>query len=1235
MASYRVLKLFRCGICKFSCSDINELQDHSYDVHICTKCNKSFFSKLYHRCHGLPLVGGGPTSDAPGDPAINVPSIFQKVSSSFRDTICIYKTVFIQDFVLVSSAVDSITNELYSLVNTYVKHHTGIRLKFQCEMEFEDAKTHQILYRTYPTPAFRISHPNFIKSTILDCSNYVSALCDLLSNEVSGLILLRVISLNIVILRYTPTQAKSWLPLGFLKRKRGILNSRVDNNCFHVSVLLCLHANEYKLASGQLFRDTKKAVRQKSKRHLESKKVGEHLIKKYPMKYADLNYGRDLTLLSLFEREHGINISVFQYSKRLNTIIPLRLSEQSYNRSANLLMILRCHLAVEERVKYNSKRHFCAIINTATFFNAKKMKKTGFCTRCSSFYHDDSHPINCMSHVKQEIKFPTTPVYRFTSLHKTMLPQSTFYTNFLFANTSNTKNKISLSVMGFGLVGVDNNYKELFSVFYTGEHAIEKFYDHLLLNGSFYLDQLLSSQIPLSCSAADRLFLKGLKSCYMCGRDFNKQLGIIPCAHHNHYDPQAELQFPCTICNLKAFCLRKIVTFTYDLGLSGNILLENISNTAIKSVTITPKTGEDSFLAICLKNQFLFYDAKNHFGDSLQNVMSHSASELSLLKAAEPTNYPILAKCLPFPHSFLKTHHDLKKGFPQQNDFYDINYQSSEQSAAYGRAKTAFNQLGCSSLEDYALYYLKSITYGLADCFGLYSKMMFKHFQLHPNYDLSISSFSSSALHYSSKASYDQLTDLKIYQTLKDNLIGGLSISAEKLTNCKSRRLGDDVSENETVEALYFDYTRQYLYLLGLDTPHSEYKYYTQEDVEKFHLTEIEQDKSTNYFMCVDLHYPDNIKKVSRGFPFCPTKMPVMNKDLQSLYAFSQTVSSNDQIIGLNRVALDQNDKYNVWISSQNLLLFLKLGMVLVKIHNIISFKVKRQFTPFVEICARAFSASTNPIHRRLIKNTANFAVGNFMSRSINERVAICLDRKRAVKLLSSPDFISAKSISESIMTVSLMRRKSLEVKNVMIAFFILQESKRLLYELYYLHFLPIFKDRLSCVLIETDALIIRVDKESPEGLYAELKKLSNVLEYGKVPKFLIDLHDSSKSNQPGMVKIESMSIRSVVSLRSKQFSILEIDLESCNNHGNIDCKICVSKNREIVKGVKKAQYTHQRFLDILNQLDLGISEYSSVSRKGTDITIQKKSRLFASLSGSDRVFLTKYSTAPIGYVDV
>lgn len=78
------------------------------------KMQQEFFSKLYQRCKANTIVGGGQGEGS--DTSIIVPAIFQKISSSFKDTICNYKTVFHQDYVLVTDAIESINGEIVTLV---------------------------------------------------------------------------------------------------------------------------------------------------------------------------------------------------------------------------------------------------------------------------------------------------------------------------------------------------------------------------------------------------------------------------------------------------------------------------------------------------------------------------------------------------------------------------------------------------------------------------------------------------------------------------------------------------------------------------------------------------------------------------------------------------------------------------------------------------------------------------------------------------------------------------------------------------------------------------------------------------------------------------------------------------------------------------------------------------------------------------------------------------------------
>lgn len=1237
-----ITKLFKCGICSFSCSDIDILQSHTYEKHACLECNRQFFCKLYHCCKKKKnfMIGGSnnpqPGSSSSSSPSLSppVPVGFHKISSSFKDTLCVYKHEFLQDFAIISDAMDSIDKQLQSLVLTYVNLHNGIRLKLFLEMLFEDSKTLEQKIKSYPSAAFRIPHKTFINQGIKDCVTYLTSLCELLAQEISGLVLLKIINCRVVIMKYLPTQAKGKLGLGYLKRKRGILNSNVDQNCFHVSVVLCLHANNFILKNGKKFSETTKRERQKAKAFLESKKTGQQLCEKYPMRYSNLNYGKDLSLLNTFEQENNVAVSVYKFSKKYNAIITLRAPDKDYPRSCSLLMLSRSHLPKNEQLKYRNKYHFASIVNPNIFFNTKRKKALGFCNKCSTHYTNPSHLKTCMSGQNPEYKFSKKIEYRYTDLQKAIIPECTLYFQFLYANESYVKNVVKCKIIGFGLLGVDANYKELFSHFYVGNDSVEVFFDHMLLNASFYLDKMITSQLPLTATTEEREYMKTLKTCPMCNRDYDKAKNIIVVINHHHHDPEIPKTFICNQCNLKYYCLRKIFAFTFGLDICGKELLENISTTAIKHVQLIPKSETDSFLGIILKNKFILYGAENHLSETLYNSMDYAdADDYEMLKNAEPEYCNILSNYLPFPHSSVHTVDDLRKNLPSKPDFFDISYPTLEQQKAYKTAKKYYQMLGCTSLHDYAIYHLKASTYGVACVMSSYSKFVYTHFKLHPLTDITISNYSYSALHYISQPNYHHLTDVKIYELLKENLIGGLSISAIKFVACQSPRLGDNVLPQDEIECISFDYNKQYNFLVGSLLPHSEYHLYSPEEVQNFKLDDISKNTDIHYFLCVDLSYPQSLKRMTAGLPLCPTKTKLFNEQTNKLFSLNE-FSSNDKVMGMSKVSLDQHDKKGAWVSHQNLLLYLKLGMKLLNINQVISFRVKKSFENFTSACHTAFLQAKNKLHARIIKTCGNNCVGQLMSRGKSERVTICLDEKKATKLLAKSNFTNAISITEDMMCVSMLTKKTLLVKNLMMAFYILQESKRLLYEAYYCHFLPVFKNRLSCVLVETDGFTIRLLGGSENGnLYSDLKKLSHIVEFSRLPPDN-PYYDSSRADVPGMIKIECINIRSIVSLRCKQFAIQTCNLQQCFTHKQIDCKKCLPASADIIKGIQKTRFTHDRFLKILNSLDSGVEEYTSISKKGGCIVVANKTRQFARVVGGDRIFISKYETVPLGYFE-
>lgn len=1228
MVKPKLKKLFKCAMCKFECDDIETLQSHTYQAHVCLLCNRTYFCKLYHKCKvkKTTLVGGGGSQD------IDIPSTFTHVSGSFKDVIVTFSHKFTDNFELISDAINSIKSDLHKLIKSYINHHTGIRLKIALELLFNDIKHSREVIKLYPSPALRIHHKDFIDPVLLDCVNYISALCELLAHNLSGLILIKCLSLNATIMKFSPKKGNGYIPLGPCKNKKGIICSRVKDNCFAASVLLALHTKDFKTKDGNTYFNTRGYEKMKIKRHLEKKETAANLIMHSSLKYSTLNYGEDLSLLGLFESSNLIGVNVYKYSLKEKGIVTIRACQTMYETNISLLMLYRSHLPLKERKHYHSQIHFAAIVCKDSFFAIKKKKYLGFCDYCTSYYTSPTHTIQCLSGIASNYTVPSKLNYRFTGLHRMLVPQISIFFTFIYGNKSAKENVIDLFVLGYGLVGINALYQETFSNFYVGSDALDNFYDYLLVNCNYYLDTLVQNQLPLVVSKEERDYMKKIKSCFCCGRSFDGKDVIVVCNHHHHQ--LISNNFPCRECNNMYYNPRRIICFTNDLDINGKFLLDNINEKALKNVFIIPKSGSDGFLSITLQNKITFFDTTNHLLEKLHKAMQCTdADDFYLLIQHEPINHKYFSRHLAFPHTFIQCVGDLQGNFPSAEQFQDIMYTQREMESAYEHAKLTYNIVNCENLLDYANACLKSNTYGIADLMINYSRFLQNIFTIHPWFDVSLSSYSYNAAHYISKSNYHNLNNLKIYEAISQGLMGGISLSVQKLVQCVSKRFGDDVSDQDTVECVYLDYNKEFLFLLGEKIPYSDYHFYTPDQVETFKLSCLYDDNDIHYILHVDMHYPNEIKTMTQFFPLLPTKTFITAGDVQKLYCNTEKLCNDNQLLGMSKIQLTQQDKKLVWVSHTNLKLYIKLGMQLTKIHNIISYKVSNHFLPFREKCSEAITKSKNSVHALICKSLANHTVGYLMSKCFNQRVVVCTEKQKAIKLLYNNNFVNAESVTADMMIIALKKKRSLITKNILISFHILEESKRLLYQTYYCELMPVFRNRLSLVLCDTDSLLIKITGASERSLYDDLKKLSHIIEYSQVPKEIIDLHDNSRKGQIGMMKIESIRIRSVVSLRAKQFSILETCIPKCDPDLKIGCEGC---NRHIMKGIRLAQaVTHEKFMRVLCRDDDGVCDYDSITKSGTSITFMRKNRKFLSVCDSGRLFISENTTVPIGFFDV
>ena len=94
-------------------------------------------------------------------------------------------------------------------------------------------------------------------------------------------------------------------------------------------------------------------------------------------------------------------------------------------------------------------------------------------------------------------------------------------------------------------------------------------------------------------------------------------------------------------------------------------------------------------------------------------------------------------------------------------------------------------------------------------------------------------------------------------------------------------------------------------------------------------------DSDIGYFVEVDLKYPDNIREKTKNFPFAPVNQKSNPDDFSDYMKdiIPDTYTQNKKLI------CDWNDKKNYLIHYRMLKFYVRHGMIVDKVHDVISFK--------------------------------------------------------------------------------------------------------------------------------------------------------------------------------------------------------------------------------------------------------------------------------------------------------
>ena len=139
-------------------------------------------------------------------------------------------------------------------------------------------------------------------------------------------------------------------------------------------------------------------------------------------------------------------------------------------------------------------------------------------------------------------------------------------------------------------------------------------------------------------------------------------------------------------------------------------------------------------------------------------------------------------------------------------------------------------------------------------------------------------------------------------------------------------------------------------------------------------------DSDIGYFAEVDVRYPDNIKEKTKNFPFCPENK-IIDKDKYNDY---MKEIKPENYAKSKKLICDWTDKKNYLVHYRMLKFYVRHGMIVDKIHEIISFKQSSWLEKYKNLITQKRNKAKNDFEKDFYKLLNNAFYGKTMEKVKN-----------------------------------------------------------------------------------------------------------------------------------------------------------------------------------------------------------------------------------------------------------
>ena len=552
-----------------------------------------------------------------------------------------------------------------------------------------------------------------------------------------------------------------------------------------------------------------------------------------------------------------------------------------------------------------------------------------------------------------------------------------------------------------------------------------------------------------------------------------------------------------------------------------------------------------------IKDLKKYYPNENkNLEEALLNYMGEN--DLRILKRRFPDKWNYLTKKLAYPYEYFNSIEDYQKPVDnlKKEDFFSKLKNGYPDDEEIERTKDIIKKFNVKNGQKLTEIYLKSDVLLLACVFEKFIKVSVNEFGINPLYCVSLPGYTWQCGLKHTGRDLQTLQDKDMILLLENNIRGGIS-SVMGYRYIKS---------DDNKKILYIDANNLYGHSMSQPLPYDEIKF--DNNIKLEDILNTPDDSDIGYFIEIDLTYPDNIKEKTKNFPFAPVNKKI-NPDNFNDY---MNEIKSDTYIQTKKLICDWSDKKNYLYHYRMLKFYIRHGMIVDKVHNIISFKQNRWLQKYISFNTQKRNKAKNDFEKDFYKLLNNAFYGKTMENNRN-RLKIKFIKKdnyrEIIKQQSKLTFNGIHKSYENCDSYTFKQNEVLMDKPIYLGFTVLELSKLLMYETYYDKLQPYFRqENIQLHYMDTDSFILSVNTKD---IIKDLKNLEDIFDFSNLDKNH-ELFSNKNKKVIGKFEIETpknVFIDEFVCLRSKMYAF--------------KCKYD-TEDKNKLKGISKSQSKKIKF---------------------------------------------------------